>query len=961
MSSNNAQRASSKNVGASKKIAGSSSSRARASKNDPNASHSRLVGASSKVAGSSMHAGGGGGQSTQVYLDGVNVTPQSLLFTRVKTASDKQAAAAGRAKTKKADDGGNASAANAGVSSANLAPHSSSSVLSDSDGSSSAGGESGQNLDMLLAGAMTAKAPPSAKKPLEVAAMIVPPDDGDGDGLAGMDDGNMDMATMKQPKSDRATTGDASGPPDVKFQGPVTIHFTETPTIMLFEWKGICVGQDTPEHGVVVAKNKKYIEMCASKKGSDNYIENRTQTLQLAQKTKEVMTAPPATRDAACVATDWDIFDADQAELDNAGNDHDEMDATAAGGGGGKSKAAQDAENVDAQLVKQVDEIVKASVASPGCLLLADGAELLSDLKARQRALQTMARTKHAPAHASHHSSTANDSKANHSRASRLLQSSTQSIPRGSTANVATSSASVTSSGNGGSSANVNASANVNTSATDINNSSSGDAAGSHTDISRSSTNSDGANSTDGGKTVNAYSTANTNVDIGDIIAEHKTQAVLASASLLKMLRILERAVQQNFYHTRHLLYRNFPLLTTNNNAPPLMGHQSSQPNVFDKSNDLEKLWSFKCALTQGRTVSCLAWNPVNDDLLAVSYGQFDAADDTQDGLVLFWSLKNPEYPERIYTLGCGVTSIDFSRMHPNLLAVGFHNGVVALFDTRKEGNEPVLSSETNSGSHLDVVWQVKWVHKGSERGESIVSIASDGRVTEWSMKKGLSYSDLMTLKRVPNPLMGSEARIDGVIARQASGNCIEFAQNDSSVYFVGTEDGNIHKCSVSYNEQYLETYYGHTAAVYAIHMSPFWSQLLLSCSADWTVKLWHQADQHEILNFRSVDLSNGVHGIGWCPNDSTIFGSVTEDGRIEIWDLSTSVLDPIITHFPKEDVECTCISFAPSSPVLVVGDSTGDVGVFRVPVLAEGRCDGMSVDDQIDRLKHAIQPHRGE
>jgi hypothetical protein len=49
--------------------------------------------------------------------------------------------------------------------------------------------------------------------------------------------------------------------------------------------------------------------MCAGKKGSDKYVEGRSQTLQLSQKTKEVMTAPPATRDAACIATDWDIFD----------------------------------------------------------------------------------------------------------------------------------------------------------------------------------------------------------------------------------------------------------------------------------------------------------------------------------------------------------------------------------------------------------------------------------------------------------------------------------------------------------------------------------------------------------------------------------------------------------------------------------------------------------------------------
>ena len=44
---------------------------------------------------------------------------------------------------------------------------------------------------------------------------------------------------------------------------------------------------------------------------------------------------------------------------------------------------------------------------------------------------------------------------------------------------------------------------------------------------------------------------------------------------------------------------------------------------------------------------------------------------------------------------------------------------------------------------------QVQWVNKGVERGETLVSISTDGRVVEWSMKKGLSFSPLMVLKRI--------------------------------------------------------------------------------------------------------------------------------------------------------------------------------------------------------------------
>ena len=68
------------------------------------------------------------------------------------------------------------------------------------------------------------------------------------------------------------------------------------------------------------------------------------------------------------------------------------------------------------------------------------------------------------------------------------------------------------------------------------------------------------------------------------------------------------------------------------------------------------------------------------------------------------------------------------------------------------------------------------------------------------------------------------------MISRQASGLSFDFPPGDGATYFAGTEDGLIHKCSVSYNEQYLETYHGHTGPVYRIRCSPFCDRLFLSC-----------------------------------------------------------------------------------------------------------------------------------
>jgi WD40 repeat protein len=80
----------------------------------------------------------------------------------------------------------------------------------------------------------------------------------------------------------------------------------------------------------------------------------------------------------------------------------------------------------------------------------------------------------------------------------------------------------------------------------------------------------------------------------------------------------------------------------------------------------------------------------------------------------------------------------------------------------------------------------------------------------------------------------------EGWISRKAAGLCFDFVPNDQTTYVTGTEEGSLHRCSVSYNEQYLDTYIGHQGPVHRVKFSPRWPNLFLSCSADWTIRLYH-------------------------------------------------------------------------------------------------------------------------
>ena len=56
----------------------------------------------------------------------------------------------------------------------------------------------------------------------------------------------------------------------------------------------------------------------------------------------------------------------------------------------------------------------------------------------------------------------------------------------------------------------------------------------------------------------------------------------------------------------------------------------------------------------------------------------------------MFWTLKNPTYPERIIKHPSRITCCKFSETNPNLIAAGTYDGVVAIYDIRRKDGTPV-------------------------------------------------------------------------------------------------------------------------------------------------------------------------------------------------------------------------------------------------------------------------------
>ncbi|KAG6970016.1 hypothetical protein JG688_00005070 [Phytophthora aleatoria] len=804
---------------------GSSTKQIHGSKRDATA-RSRIIGASTvsnssrRVNGSVANVNGGAGHSsghsTRVYLDGQDVTPQSLLVSRIKSTTEPKGRGKGGRGTRSKAHAIGASTAGASMAGASFlfSTASTSSADNDSDNESSSSivgtavkaprKEPKPNVgDHPTANSMAPSSNQEEDENTRLAATAGPTDTEDheegkdeaGDPLTGLGP-DQDAPLLVGRKSMTVSNGLSPG-----LRRPVTVRLGETATEMLYELRSVCVALDAPDHNAVAARNNRYQAICAQKKGSDKYVQGRTQTLQLAQKAKEVMTAPPATRDAACVATDWDIYDC--GKLEEETNAEDEV-------GGAIPNGATQAQTTSSEGSSKVAEGTPASTGTePIATAYVSGNSNASVVPGDQSGGNISAGASQDFAGLTGAEGASSGSAATNSQVGMSVANASRGVLSGAAV------------GSGDQRAN------------------------------------------------NVYARANTNVDLGEIIARQRTSHVLGSSSLTLMASIVERAVQQNVYHEQHVRYRDYPMLETAETV-------TEPPNVIVPALDM-----------------------------------------------------------------------------------GFPGSV------------------------------------GSGRGPGTAAAGTNG--------------------------VGGGT--DGVISRQASGRSLAFAsQGDPSVYYVGTEDGLVHKCSVSYNEQYLQTYIGHTGPVYQLLVSPFCSDLFLSCSGDWSLKLWHQADTHgeATLTFHSVDLAKAVLGASWSPSDAGVFAAVAEDGRIELWDLIQSTLDPIVRHFPKKYIsvpvpvaqpvegdgldsssrdltpkegdndetyrdpnaveipattmvevplECTTVAFAPKAPVLIVGDSTGDVTVYRVPaqVSKSATCNGETsdaasyIEDQAARLLRTIRSNKHE
>ena len=418
-----------------------------------------------------------------------------------------------------------------------------------------------------------------------------------------------------------------------------------------------------------------------------------------------------------------------------------------------------------------------------------------------------------------------------------------------------------------------------------------------------------------------------------DALKNHggKEGDMVHSQKMGNALKILERMVNQNHEDE---IFQDFKYW------------EDRSDNFRQGEGSLLPLWRFNSEKTKRKQVTALCWNPKYHDLFAVGYGSYDFMRQGS-GVICCYSLKNTFHPEFMFSTEAGVMALDFHPLHESLLAVGCYDGTVMVFDVRNKTNRPIYSSSIRTGKHTDPVWQVHWQEEDLAKELNFFSISTDGQVASWIMSKNeLKMEPVTQLKLVAavkdDP---DEVNLSGL----AGGCCFDFNKHNEHLFIVGTEEGKIHKCSKAYSGQYLETYQGHHMAIYALKWNPFHPRVFMSCSADWTVKIWDHNIPTPLLSF---DLGNAVGDICWSPYSSSTFAAVTSDGKVHVFDLAMNKHEALCEQKVVKRAKLTHVLFNQTEPILVVGDDRGAVNSLKLsPNLRK-------VHEPIDEATGEVTPH---
>ncbi|KAF7797184.1 hypothetical protein EIP86_008376 [Pleurotus ostreatoroseus] len=303
----------------------------------------------------------------------------------------------------------------------------------------------------------------------------------------------------------------------------------------------------------------------------------------------------------------------------------------------------------------------------------------------------------------------------------------------------------------------------------------------------------------------------------------------------------------------------------------------------------------------KNRSITSIDWSPKYPELSCASYNKNPAALNEPDGIVAVWNLHLLERPEFVFHSQSDVLSVTFSPFHSNLIFGGTYSGQILLWDTRSK-HLPVLKTPLSAAGHTHPVYAMQMV--GTQNAHNLITSSTDGMMCSWLV-------DMLAQPQETLELVHAGHNKTGEVAI----TCLNFPDNETSTFWVGTEEGNVYQANrydragAKAGLNQFDVHKGHAGPVMGLHFHPLigpvdFSDLFLTCSVDWTVKLWRAKSLAKpstqpnvvppIYSFDEAD--DYVYDVKWHPAHPALFGSVDGSGKFDLWNLNSDTEVPSVS-----------------------------------------------------------------
>ena len=327
-----------------------------------------------------------------------------------------------------------------------------------------------------------------------------------------------------------------------------------------------------------------------------------------------------------------------------------------------------------------------------------------------------------------------------------------------------------------------------------------------------------------------------------------------------------------------------------------------------------------------GRIVTALDWSPTQNDLFLSAFSGTEDFNQ-QSGLIQLWSLSNRKKPDHIINYQTELTSAIFYKDNPKLVIGGSVTGQIMFWDISAGKAVPEQKSPLGIGddntSHCYPIHCLAIVGKDN----NLISISTDGVLCEWS----LSNLQMPINRYVLNP--NNMYELDKDSSNEIGPLCVGACQSSNSI-IIGCDENDIYNIKLEEKKyNVIDSYKGSKGPIFCVDPHPLspeggntFSDLFLSCGADWTTKLWSTSQPDEpLLTFNQS--KDYVYSTKWHPINPSIFATGDGSGYIDLWDLNRDKEIPTFRYDLKTAVNR--LSWSSDGKRLAAGDINGHVHIF--------------------------------